>query len=155
MEIKITYGIGEASTELSAFDKALFDAGVGNYNIIKLSSVIPEGAEIKIEKIDWNQREHGYKLYAVLSQCIETRKGGTAWAGVGWIQEDKTGKGLFVEHHSSSQEQLKNLIDSSLKNMQAYRPEKYGEINKKIAGIECKGKPVCALVCAVFKTEDW
>jgi arginine decarboxylase len=154
MEIKITYGTGEASTKLASFDRALFDAGIANYNLIKLSSVIPEGAEVSVEKIDWNQKEHGYKLYVILSECIETIIGKEAWAGLGWIQ-DKTGKGLFVEIKGYSAKEVKKLIDNSLKNMEKYRPEKYGKINYKIVGIKCEGKPVCAVVAAVFRSEGW
>jgi hypothetical protein len=39
--------------------------------------------------------------------------------------------------------------------MVKYRKEKYGKIGYKIEGIECKGKPVSALVCAVYQIEDW
>lgn len=154
MEIKITYGIGEDSTKLSAFDKALFDAGIANYNLIKLSSVAPKESKIKVKKINWNQKEYGYKLYVVLSECTETKPKKEAWAGMGWIQ-DKTRKGLFVEHCGSSKKEVENLINNSLKNMQKYRPEKYGKINHKIVGIKCKIKPVCALICAIFESEGW
>jgi len=154
MEIKITYGVGEASTKLAAFDKALFDAGIGNYNLIKLSSIIPKRAKIKLGKIKYNQKEYGYKLYVVLSKCIETKPKKEAWAGLGWVQ-DQIGRGLFVEIEGSSEEEVKNLINKSLKSMEEYRSEKYGKINHKIVGIKCKNKPVCALVCAIFKSEGW
>ena len=152
--IYITYGTGEGLTELSAFDKALFDAGIGNYNLIKLSSVIPENSQIVVKKISWNQKEQGYKLYVILSECIETTIGKEAWVGLGWIQ-DETGKGLFIEIKGLSKEEVKKLIDDSLKNMQEYRPERYGKINYKLVGIKCEGKPVCAVVAAVFKSEGW
>ena len=41
MEIQISTGIGIGPTQLSAFDSALNNAGVANYNLLKLSSVIP------------------------------------------------------------------------------------------------------------------
>ncbi|MEA3229922.1 MAG: pyruvoyl-dependent arginine decarboxylase [archaeon] len=154
MEIKITYGSGEGPTELSAFDKALYDAGIADYNIIVLSSIIPEGAHITLGKIDWNRREHGYKLYAVLSRQIETEIKKEAWAGLGWIQ-DTTGKGLFVEHQGSSEQDVKDLIGRSLSSMQEYRSNIYDRFNQKLVGIKCKKDPVCALVCAVFKSESW
>jgi arginine decarboxylase len=34
-------GVGEATTKLNAFDRALQQAGVGNYNLIRLSSILP------------------------------------------------------------------------------------------------------------------
>jgi len=154
MEIRITCGVGEASTKLAAFDMALFSAGIANYNLIRLSSIIPEGVKIKSGKVNWNQKEHGYKLYVVLSKYIETSKGKEACAGLGWMQ-DKTGKGLFVEHYGSSNKEVRCLIKKSLKNIREYRVGKYGKICQKLIGIKCKGKPVCAIVCAVFKSEKW
>ncbi len=34
-------GIENGNTELNAFDNALYNAGVGNYNLIKVSSILP------------------------------------------------------------------------------------------------------------------
>lgn len=36
-------GTAEGGTELNAFDNALLDAGIGNLNLIKVSSIIPPG----------------------------------------------------------------------------------------------------------------
>ncbi|RLG13765.1 MAG: pyruvoyl-dependent arginine decarboxylase [Candidatus Nanohalarchaeota archaeon] len=155
MEIKITCGTGEGQTKISAFDKALYDAGIANYNLIALSSVIPENAKIIESKIDWNEKEHGNRLYVVLAKCIEVQKEKEAWAGLGWIQ-DELGKGLFVEHSGSSEKEIVELINASLKDMQRTRREKYGKkINHSIACIKCNGNPVCALVCAVYKSTPW
>jgi len=139
---------------LSAFDRALMDAGIGNYNLIQLSSIIPEGSVISVGKLNWREREYGYKLYVVLSKQIETDKDREAWAGLGWLTEKSTGKGLFVEHFGSSEEEVVEMIYRSFESMQKYRGE-YGEINYKTVGIKCKDNPVCALVCAVFKSEGW
>lgn len=40
-------GSGEGATRLNAFDAALLDAGVGNTNLIKLSSILPPGLEYR------------------------------------------------------------------------------------------------------------
>lgn len=42
-------GIGEGSTRLNAFDNALYNAGVGNYNLLKVSSILPP--MVKEEKV--------------------------------------------------------------------------------------------------------
>ena len=47
--ITITKGAGFGSYEKSAFDAALDDAGVANYNLIRLSSVIPPNSDIVIQ----------------------------------------------------------------------------------------------------------
>ena len=38
-------GGAEGTTELNAFDNALLAGGIGNLNLIKVSSVVPQGAE--------------------------------------------------------------------------------------------------------------
>src|SRR3989338_9048529 len=118
MDIYVTHGVGSGRTEKSAFDEALWSAGVANYNILELSSVIPENVNIKVGKIDRNAvREHGYKLYAVLAHQVVKEKGREAYAGIGWVQDPKTRGGLFVEHHGHSEEEVDTLIRHSLEDM--------------------------------------
>ncbi len=37
-------GAGEAASLLNAFDAALLDAGIGNLNLVRISSILPPGA---------------------------------------------------------------------------------------------------------------
>lgn len=41
----LTSGSGEASNSLNAFDAALLQAGIGDTNLVKMSSILPPGAE--------------------------------------------------------------------------------------------------------------
>lgn len=157
MKIALTWGTGIGSTKLSAFDRALWDAGIANLNLVPLSSVIPPDSDIEIRKLKSSNAEKnfGKRVYVVLS-CKSTRKvGQSAFAGVGWRIAKKGKKGLFVEHHGKSEAEVKKLIMNSLTDMIKYRKEKYGKIEYKIAGITCKSKPVAALVCAVYQIEPW
>ncbi len=43
-------GTGEGATELNAFDHALLAAGIGNVNLLRVSSILPPGAE-EVEKL--------------------------------------------------------------------------------------------------------
>lgn len=47
--VVLTSGTGEGSTPLSAFDSALYAAGIHNANIVQVSSIIPPGAELSVE----------------------------------------------------------------------------------------------------------
>lgn len=157
MKITLTWGTGEGSTKLSAFDKALWEAGVANMNLILLSSVIPPDTEIEIKKLKSSNSEEnfGKRIYVVMS-CNRTNKiGKSVYAGVGWRMVKKSRKGLFVEHHGRSEEEVRKLITNSLTDMVKYREEEYGEIKYKIVGAECKSKPVAVLVCAIYKIENW
>ncbi len=154
MKIIVTWGTGEGPTKLAAFDSALMSAGIANYNLIKLSSIIPPGSRVVVKKFKAGREEFGNKLYVVLSERIETRNGFFAVAGLGWIQA-KDGRGLLVEHWGESKTEVRELIKKSLLHMASERGWKCGRIRNKIASIKCKGLPVCAVVAAVFVSENW
>jgi len=46
MKVSITSGRAEGPTKLNAFDNALLDANIGDINLIKVSSILPEGTEV-------------------------------------------------------------------------------------------------------------
>jgi len=44
-ECCISKGKGASENGLPSFDRALLDAGVGNYNLVRLSSILPAGCK--------------------------------------------------------------------------------------------------------------
>ncbi len=154
MEIIITKGEGTGSTKISAFDQALYKAGIANYNLIYLSSIIPSGSTIKAQKIDRNEKEYGHRLYVVMAKNIQTTPGKEAWAGIGWMQT-KDGRGFFTEHIGESKEEVISLIKKTTQDVRVYRTEKYGEVRYVTSGIKCMDKIACAIVAAVYQSEGW
>lgn len=155
VDIRITTGMGRGPTSLAAFDAALRDAGIANYNLIYLSSVIPTGSTLERAKYVTPIEEYGHRLYIVMARQDAQAAGETAWAGLGWTQEEVTGRGLFVELHGVSRPQLEREIEATLGAMIASRPLDYGPIETELSGIESRGEPVCALAIAVYKSEGW
>jgi arginine decarboxylase len=155
MRILITVGTGEGPTAVAAFDAALRSAGVENYNLIPLSSIIPPGSTIERTTFVTPSDEYGHRLYVVMARCDEQTRGSTAWAGVGWTQEPESGRGLFVELHGGSKIGVQEAIETTLRAMMASRGCTYGPIHREITGITCRGTPVCALVIAVYHSEGW
>jgi arginine decarboxylase len=157
MEINVTAGIGSGPTTLAAFDAALNDAGVANYNIIALSSVIPPNSEIKVHDRQLTRLpgEWGDRLYVVMAEKRDDTPNAEVWAGIGWVQDEKTKKGLFVEHHGSSEDSVRRDIKQSLEALMATRNVDFGPIHMKVAGSVCKHLPVCALVVAVYEPSSW
>lgn len=49
-KLYLVAGKAEGGTLLNAFDNALLDAGIGNVNLIKVSSIVPPGAEVVLER---------------------------------------------------------------------------------------------------------
>ncbi len=162
MIITVTKGIGYGKTLLSSFDAALNTAGVANYNIIPLSSIIPVGSEIKIAKYKTQENEFGHRLYVVKAEKRSDHAGKAVGAGIGWYQLED-GSGLFVEHEIEGQSMrivdavLKTDITNSLidlcktRNIQ-FHPRR---LQMQIISAHVKNSPTCALVMAVYRADEW
>jgi arginine decarboxylase len=104
MKINISAGTGVGPTELSAFDHALVNAGVANFNILYLSSVLPPGSDVHVLDEPHNPKGGwGDRLYVVMAQKRTNQRNQEVWAGIGWIQDEETKKGLLVEHEGHSE----------------------------------------------------
>lgn len=163
MEIFIASSAGSGSTKLSAFDNALFNAGVHNYNLIPLSSVIPPQCTIhKVERYAQHADEFGHRLYVVMAEMRGDKKGLALGAGIGWYQFGD-GRGLFVEHHMSGiaeediKKQLSNRIHGSLKDMCSYRKIAFDDslVGSVISTVAVNDVPRSALSVAVYKSQGW
>jgi arginine decarboxylase len=156
MRIEIVSGVGRARTELAAFDAALVDAGIANYNLITLSSVIPAGAEI----VETDERPQingnwGDRLYQVMAKSETATLNVEIWAGIGWVVSETTGQGLFVEHHGHTRDEVERDIIATLEEMVARRETKFGDVQMSLRGAVCEDQPVCVLVSAVYETALW
>ena len=155
--IEITSAVGTGTTTLAAFDRALLECGVGNFNLLRLSSVIPPETNVipmtgSIDVMgDWGDR-----LYVVMAEERVDRPGREAWAGIGWVQHEETGRGLFVEHEGLSEDQVRSDIERSLSSLMEARPQvEFGPIRSVVRGARCEGDPICAMVVAVYETAGW
>jgi arginine decarboxylase len=155
MRIYLSTGAGEGPTPLAAFDAALVAAGIADYNLLCLSSVIPANARIVRSRRPTPLDEYGRRLYVVLSQMREDRAGRCAHAGIGWIQEEASGRGLFVEMHDTDRARLEGSLRATLDAMRGSRRLVYGPAETEIASVRCVTRPVCALVAAVYASEPW
>lgn len=156
MVIQVASGTGKGYTKLAAFDAALLEAGVANYNLIKLSSIIPPGSKIRLgSPIKVQPGSWGDRLYVVMAEMRVGIPNMEAWAGIGWVQEKATGKGFFVEHEGANEQTVRRDIKASLEAMQGLRHVDFGEMHMEVVGRTCTHDPVCALAIAVFRADDW
>lgn len=157
MTIQITTGVGTGPTTLAAFDAALNNAGIANYNLLCLSSVIPPGTSIEIHKRALSDvpGRWGDRLYVVMAHMRVDLAGQEAWGGIGWVQDRKTKKGLFVEHEGYSEHGVRRDIEQSLKALMRVRGVDFGRIHMVVRGTRCIKKPACALVMAVYESAAW
>lgn len=159
MKIYLASGLGSGPTKLAAFDAALNDAGIANYNLLRLSSVIPPHTEIIQAKspIPSEKMPGGWgdRLYVVMAEERVDTPNVEAWAGIGWVQEKGSNKGLFVEHEGNSEASVRRDISQSLEALMATRNVDFGEIQMQVVGKTCTHHPVCAMVVAVYQASDW
>lgn len=116
--IRLVWGEGTGPTEKAAFDAALADAGLHQYNLRRLSSVIP--AETTVERVDTapDLGPTGNVLDVVLAE--QTSKPGTrAVAGLVWARDDSGG--VFYEVGDTDPETVAELLDAGIERGTALR----------------------------------
>lgn len=162
MQIHVGSGIGTGPTTMAAFDSALNEAGIANFNMLRLSSIVPPKTDIIVHegKIPYKMPgTWGDRMYVVMAEKRIDKHNADAWAGVGWVQDRKTGRGMFTEHEGGSKAFVRREIEQSLNAFMEMRGKDeqfdWGPIEMKIVGATCVDKPICALVAVVFQTSDW
>ena len=163
MKIKVVASEGRGQTPLSAFDNALKNAGVMNYNLLILSSVIPPKTEIVVNgAFESPKEEWGHKLYVVKAEIRSRETGKYIGAGLGWYQLED-GRGVFVEHetddktYEAAESNLKASIKQSIEDLCTNRhlPFDEAKVGMRLSIAEVKNHPTCALVLAVYQSEGW
>lgn len=90
----ITTGCGNSTYELNAFDNALLSSGIADYNLVKLSSILPAEC-IQVNSVDLSK---GSFLHTAYSSFIENQPGRTISAAIAIaIPRDKSAPGVIME----------------------------------------------------------
>jgi len=157
LTIQVASGVGFGPTKLAAFDAALREAGIGDYNLVTLSSIVPPGGRIaSTHGPATAPGRWGDRLYVVMAELRVDTRYEEAVAGLGWIQEPETGHGLFVEHVGHTEREVRRDILATLDSMAEGRPEiEFGPAELMVRSTVCAGEPTCALVAAVFEADPW
>lgn len=112
MEIRVAGGAGHGPTELSAYDAALVDAGVGDYNLVTVSSVVPADASVRTVDRVPELGPAGDRLTVVLARARATpgdaHAADAVTAGLGWATGP--GPGLFYEADGTDPEAVRETV---------------------------------------------
>jgi len=157
IQIRLSRSHSEGPTRLAAFDAALVAAGLKNFNLLPLSSVIPIGAQVDVVGPgDQLKGRHGDLLYCVYAAAYATTPGAEAWAGLAWaLSADGSGAGLFVEHSSTTEADLDAMLDATLGAMMENRSAAFVHRGKLTSSATCTAAPAAALVVASYQTAGW
>lgn len=173
-----------ARTGLAAFHRALVAIGLGHYNLVRLSSVIPPYTEVGLGRRgqgpalqvgagrtgqglalsarwrgprpeDLVDGEHGDRVYCVFAEHGTDVPGTEVWAGVGWAQRVDGQGGYFVEHHGATSDAVSADIRDSLAEMTSDEVAEFGPPEWVLEGVRCVDAPVCALVVVPYAVVGW
>ena len=173
-----------ARTSLAAFHKALVALGLGHYNLVRLSSVIPPHTAVGVGRLgqgpalevgagrtsqeltaparwrgprpeDLVDGYHGDRLYCVYAEHGTDVAGEEVWAGVGWAQRVDGQGGYFVEHHGSTPDAVREEIRTSLADMVEDEVAEFAPAEWLLEGVVCESSPVCALVVVPYAVVGW
>ena len=112
------------TSDLNAFDRALIKAGIGEQNLVSVSSVIPEGAV----RIPYRPLTMGAVTHCVLAQ-MRGNEGETIAAGIAYAFR-KDGKGGYVAegHIHGSAESLREILKWKMDEMSRIRGVEFEEV---------------------------
>lgn len=127
-------GAAEGRTRLNAFDNSLLEAGVGDTNLMRMSSILPPGAEQRpIADLDLPRGGLIPLAYATIDSTTPGRYISSAIA-VG-IPEDEDEPGVIMEFEDHSKlENVESIVRQMVVDAFEYRNRELKEI--KSIGIE-------------------
>lgn len=113
--VSLVKGSGEGVTPLNAFDQALLNAGIGNLNLIKVSSILP--AKVRLSALP--EIEPGSLVPTVYSTITSNVAGETISACVGaGFSEDTFGLLYEYSHRGeakTAEEVVRKMIEEGFK----------------------------------------
>ncbi len=153
-KILLTSGVASAPHALNAFDNALRNAGIADFNLIKVSSIVPKGVPVEVMDVRPQLIEgHGLLVPSIYEAPVcsgDSTSVLSAAVGVG-IPHDRGAGVIFVASGQKPrleiEDTLKEMIDEGmarLRNIRNY--EVLIESTETRLGVI----PTCALAAAVF-----
>ncbi len=101
-------GVGKEKERLASFEMALRDAGIAEYNLVKVTSIFPPHCKIIPPKDGVKKLKAGQILYVVLAESSTNEPNRLIAASIGVaIPKDPAQYGYLSEHHSYGETQQK------------------------------------------------
>lgn len=150
-KVAATAGTAEGSTPLNAFDNALLAAGIGNVNLVKVSSIFPPAAEI----VSLPRLKPGAIVPTAYAAVTSEVPGEVVAAAVGWaLPDDPAKNGVIMEFHDkATREEAELMIVQMLQ--EAFRARGWRIAQMKVAAVEHRVERTgCALAAVTLLSDD-
>lgn len=110
-------GCGNGETELTSFDSGLLHSGIANYNLVKVSSILPAGA-VQREKVSLPEGSILYTAYASKTIIGQDHIASAAVAVGIPAESDKIG--VIMEFSgdcmkADAEEQVRQMVEEAMK----------------------------------------
>jgi len=97
----VTRGVGRAKAKLASFEAALRDAGIAEYNLVRVTSIFPPRCKIITREQGCKLLDPGQILHIVLADNATNEPNRLIASAIGIaIPKDKNTYGYLSEHHS-------------------------------------------------------
>ena len=146
-----TAGNAEGSTPLNAFDNALLAAGIGNINLVRISSILPPGVElVPLPRI----KPGAIVPTAYAAQSSEV-PGEVIAAAVGWARpEDPSKNGVIMEFHDkATRDEAERMVVQMLEEAFCVRGERIRDM-QVFASEHRVERAGCALAAVTLLAHD-
>jgi arginine decarboxylase len=148
--VAATSGRAEGSTPLNAFDNALLAAGLGNVNLVKVSSILPPAVEI----VPLPPLAPGAIVPTAYAEMTSEIPGEVIAAAVGWaLPDDPARNGVIMEYHDkATREEAERMIAHMLR--EAFRARGFAIREMKIEAVEHRVERTGCVLAAVALLSD-
>lgn len=102
----VTKGTGRHKEKLSSFELALRNAGIAQFNLVKVSSIFPPGCSLVGRNRGLSMLSSGQITFVVMSENSTNEPSRLIAASTGLaVPKDRTRYGYISEHHSYGQKE--------------------------------------------------
>lgn len=149
-KVAATAGNAEGATPLNAFDNALLAAGIGNINLVKVSSILPAGADV----VPLPRIKPGAIVPTAYAAMTSEVPGEVISAAVGWALPVASGQnGIIMEFHDkATRDEAERMIVHMLE--EAFRVRGWRIREMKVASAEHHVERTGCAVAAVTLLSD-
>lgn len=151
--LRIVWGSASGPTAMAAYDAALADANIHNYNLVTVSSVIPADPPLEVVGTAPDLGPAGQRLTVVQSKASAAPdETGPAVAGLGWTRSE-SGRGLFYEATGDDADSVERTVRQGLDAGKQLRDWSFAEENTLVREAAADTDDyTAAVVCAVYGT---
>ena len=114
-QVFLTRGHGQHKEKLVSFEKALREAGIAPFNLVRVSSIFPPHCQVISKAAGLKLLKPGQILFVVLSESATDEPGRAISASIGMaVPDDPTCYGYLAEHDGGPTEKEAGLYTEYL-----------------------------------------